>query len=95
MLFRSVYEAIDDGRFEDFMFEKYISPHLQKQTESIAKERNNILASTIANSFKIDEDLLAKKIGAELEWRNRNGIKVKGIENIIEAISKQPDPRKQ
>ena len=91
----NIYEAIDDGRFEDFMYEKYISPHLENQKKSFAIEQSKNFANSIANSFLINEDKLAQKIGAEIEWRTRNGLKVKGVDAIIETLNKEIDPRKK
>lgn len=91
----SVYEAIDDGKFEEYMHDNYIAPHMQAAKQ--AYDSNTIAAANVAvlQQAEIDYDLLASKIGAELEWRNRKGYKVQGMPDLLEALNKREDPRKR
>lgn len=91
----SIYEAIDDGKFDDYMYDRYISPHLENQAREYKVKQNQSIANGIVSKLILDEDSLAKKIGAELEWRNRKGYKIVGMDELIEAVDKKPDPRKQ
>lgn len=91
----SIYEAIDGNKFDEFISRKYIAPALQRQMNDYKKSESLSFAENISNSLIFNHDLLASKIGSEIEWRNRNGIKVKGMQDLIDALTTTTDLRKR
>lgn len=91
----SIYEAIDDGTFNDFVNQKFVAPALVKQMKEQKKIESYSFAENVANSFMLNHDLLATKIGAEIEWRQSSGIKVKGMDKLIESFETKTDLRKR
>ena len=77
------------------MDKKFIVPALKRQALEYKQSESNNFASNIANNLVLNPNLFAEKIGAELEWRNRNGIKIVGMDTLIESLNKTNDPRKQ
>ena len=91
----SIYEAIDDNKFDSLIQQKYIAPALKKQLKEFNNDNAYSLAQNISSSLMMNHNELASKIGSEIEWRNRNGIKVKGMDELISALTKQSDIRKR
>lgn len=91
----SIYEAIDGNKFDEFISRKYVAPALQRQLNDYKKSESLSFAENISNSLIFNHDLLASKIGSEIEWRNRNGIKVKGMQDLIDALTTTTDLRKR
>ena len=91
----SIYEALDENKWNQFVQRNYIAPALNKQLQEYKKNESESFAENVSRSLIFNHDLLATKIGAEIEWRNRNGIKVKGMNELIDALSKTIDPRKR
>lgn len=89
-----VYNALDENRWNEFVENKYIYPALKNQISQHRLQENKTFAENISQSIMFDHDMLASKIGAEIEWRNRKGIKVHGMKELIEVMENQPDPRK-
>jgi hypothetical protein len=91
----TIYEAIDGNKFDELIANRYVAPALQKQIEEFKKSESLSFAQNVSNSLMFNHDLLATKIGSEIEWRNRNGIKVKGMQELIDAMTVQTDLRKR
>lgn len=90
-----IYEALDENNWNQFVQRNYIAPALKSQLNEYKKQESNSFAENVSRSLIFNHDLLATKIGAEIEWRNRNGIKIKGMDDLLSALTKQQDIRKR
>lgn len=90
-----IYEALDENKWNQFVHRNYIAPALRNQLNEYKKQESNSFAENVSRSLIFNHDLLATKIGAEIEWRNRNGIKIKGMDDLLSALTKQQDIRKR
>lgn len=88
----SVFEAIDDGRLEDYIFHRFVTPALIAQNKSKEARSQKSFAENIANSFLLNSSSTGLGDDREFHKMWNRGIRITNLGQLANMLSSTDNP---